>query len=170
MVKSLVTPLKVETTIDIVRIIGYIIAALFVVLLITICICYSQRKCCFRNCGRQSQNPTHTIPSPNQTVTTVTGNPSQPFTTYNTQPMSSNYPTQAYPAYPAQPQVQPSYQASPPGYNQYQNYDKQPATNPGYNPDFFLLLRLNRNKYSAYGANFGQPNNQYIPPAGSVRY
>ena len=129
-------PLKVEIGIDIVRIIGYIIAALFVVLLITLCICYSQRKCCFRNCGRQSQNPTHTIPPPNQTVTTVTGNPSQPYTTNNTQPMTSNYPTQGYPVYPSQPQMQPSYPASPPGYNQYQNYSKQPATNPGENTDF----------------------------------
>ena len=50
------TPIKVETAVDIVRIIGYIIAGLFVLLLITLCICYSQRKCCFRNCGRQAQN------------------------------------------------------------------------------------------------------------------
>ena len=132
-IESRVTQLKVETGLDIVRIIGYIIAGLFVVLLITLCICYSQRACCFRSCGRQSQNPTHTIPPPNQTVSTVTGNPSQPYATNNAQPMTSNYPTQAYPAYPSQPQMQPSYPASPPGYNQYQNYAQQPATNPGMN-------------------------------------
>ena len=131
----MVTLFKVETGIEIVKIIGYIIAALFFVLLITLCICYSQKCCCFRNCGRQSQNPTHTIPPPNQTVTTVTGNPSQPSTIYNAQPTTTNYPTQAYPAYPSQPQMQPSYPASPPGYNQY--YGQQPPTNPGENTDFF---------------------------------
>ena len=126
-----VTLSKVETAVDIARIIGYIIGGLFVLLLITLCICYSQRKCCFKSCGRQAQNPTHTIPPPNQTVTTVTGNPAQQYTTYNTQPMTSNYPTQAYPSYPSQPQAQPSYPASPPGYNEFQNYGQQPATNPG---------------------------------------
>ena len=136
------TLIKVETAIDIARIIGYIVGGLFVLLLISLCICFSRRKCCFRNCGRQAQNPTHTIPPATQTVTTVTSNPSATYSQPYTQPMASNYPTQAYPAYPSQPQTQPSYAAGPPGYNEYQNYG-QPATNPGEtSKNFDLKFRI----------------------------
>ena len=62
--------------------IGYIIAGLFVVLFLTLWICYNQRKC-YKNHARQSQNPTHTIQPSNHTVRTVTG---------TAQPMTWNFP------------------------------------------------------------------------------
>ena len=91
------------------KLIGFIIAAICAVLLITLCICYYQSKYCFRNFRRKFQNPTHTTPLSNQTVRIVTG---------NEQPMTWEFSTQEYPP---QSQMQPPY------------YDQQPAYNPGKN-------------------------------------
>ena len=113
------------------RTISYIIAAVLVFLLkvlaLTLYCCYYHRKCCFRNCGREAENPTIIIPPPNQPVTIVTSNPAQQYTTFYTQPMTSNYPIQTYPAYPSQPQAQTLYPASSPGYSQYQKNHQLPA-------------------------------------------
>ena len=89
------------------RLIGFIIAGICAVILITLCICYHQSRCCFRNVRRKFQNQTHTTPPSNQTVRTVTG---------NVQPMTCDFPIERYP----------SQSQTPPPY-----YDRQPAYNPG---------------------------------------
>ena len=91
------------------RVIGFIIAVICGVLLIILCFCYRQSRCCFRNFRRKVQNRANTTPSTNQTVRTVTG---------NVQPMTWNSPTERYP----------SQSQTPPPY-----YGRQPAYNPGKN-------------------------------------
>ena len=91
------------------KLIGFIIAAICAVLLITLCIFYYQSKYCFRNLRRKFQNPAHTTPPSNQTVRIVTR---------NEQPMTWNFSTQEHPS---QSQMQPPYD------------DQQSAYNPGKN-------------------------------------
>ena len=91
------------------KLIGFIIAAICAMLLITLYICYYQSKYCFRHFKRKFQNPAHTTPPSNQTVRIVTG---------NEQPMTWNFSTQEYSS---PSQMQPPY------------YGQQSAFNPGKN-------------------------------------